>query len=166
MNLEPLRKALQAQAEADAGRRRAAADEECARRVADAEAQARSLVEEGRLEGERAASQEALRRRAVANRRARELRLGAQRLLLEELRRRAREAALERRADPTYPKLIDRLSRTAHVQLGPDAALEVDPPDVGGVVGRADGRSVDYSLPALVERSIEDLDGRLEALWR
>lgn len=166
MNLEPLSKALRAQAVGDAGRRRAAVDEECGRRVADAEAQARSLVERGRFEGEKAARQEALRRGAVANRRARELRLGAQRLLLEELRQRALEAALERRADPMYPKLIDRLSRTARVQLGPDAALELDPPAAGGVIGRVDGRSVDYTLPALVERAIEDLGGRLEALWR
>jgi vacuolar-type H+-ATPase subunit E/Vma4 len=166
MNLEPLREALRAQAEADAGRRRTAVDEECGRRVADAEAQARSLVEQGRLEGEQAATREALRRRAAASRRARELRLDAQRSLLEELRLRARDAALERRAGPLYPKLLDRLSRAVRVQLGPDAALEIDPPTVGGVVGRADGRSVDYSLPALVERAIEDLDGRLDGLWR
>ena len=166
MNLEPLRLALRAQAEADAGRRRTSVDEECGRRLADAEAQARSLVEQGRLEGEQAAARERLRRRAVASRRARESRLEAQRSLLEELGLRARGAALERRADPEYPKLLDRLSRAARVQLGPDAALELDPPGVGGVVGRADGRSVDYSLPALVDRAIEDLDGRLEGLWR
>ena len=166
MNLEPLREALRAQAEADAERRRTAVDEECARRVAHAEAQARSLVERGRLEGEQQAAREARRRHAAARRRSRELKLEVQRSLLDELRLRVRNAALERRADPVYPKLLDRLSRAARVQLGPDAALEIDPPDIGGVVGRANGRSVDYSLPALVERAVEDLDGRLEALWR
>ena len=166
MNLEPLRTTLRAQAEADAGRRRTAADEECGRRIAEAEAGAHSLVEQGRLKGDEEAAREALRRRAGASRRARELQLEVQRSLLEELRLRARNAALGRRADPLYPKLLDQLARAAHVQLGPDAALEIDPPGVGGVVGRAEGRSVDYSLPALVERAIEDLDGRLEALWR
>jgi hypothetical protein len=166
MNLEPLREVLRAQAETEDRRRRTAVEEDCKRRIAAAEAQARSLVEQGRVEGEQEAKRQALRRRAVASRRARELRLEAQRMLLEELRLRARDAALERRSDLTYRELLDRLARATRVQLGPDAALEVDPPAVGGVVGRADGRSVDYSLTTLVERAIEDLDGSLEALWR
>ena len=38
--------------------------------------------------------------------------------------------------------------------------------ELGGVVGRAGSTSVDYTLPALVERAIAELDGRLETLWR
>lgn len=166
MNLEPLREALRAQADADAERRRAEVDDECERRVTTAEAEARSLAEQGRREGERAAAQEALRRRALASRRGRELRLEAQRALIDELRLRAHEQALELRADPRYRELLDRLSSTARSQLGPHAELEVDPAGAGGVVGRAGRQSVDYTLPTLVERAIEDLDGTLEALWR
>ncbi|HVP76053.1 MAG TPA: hypothetical protein VMS63_08530 [Gaiellaceae bacterium] len=166
MNLEPLREALKAQADADAERRQAEVDAECKRKLATAEAEARSLVAQGRREGERAAAQAALRRRALASRRGRELRLAAQRSLVDELRLRAHDQVLELRTDPGYRELLDRLSRAARSQLGSHVELEVDAPGVGGVIGRAGRQSVDYSLPALVERAIEDLDGELEALWR
>lgn len=165
MNLEPLRTALTAEAEADAQRRRAELEAACERRVAEAEAKAKALTQQGQLDGAQAAAQEALRRRAAASRRARELRLEAQRALLDELRARAREAALRLRTDPRYPELLDRLSRAAKSQLGPKAELVVDPPELGGVLGQAGGVSVDYTLPALVDRALDELDGRLEALW-
>lgn len=166
MNLEPLREALRAQADTDAERERAEVDEACERRVTTAEVEAQSLAEQGRREGARMAAEEALRRRALASRRGRELRLEAQRALIDELRLRAHEQALELRSGPRYPELLDRLSRAARSQLGPHAELEVDPAGAGGVIGRADRRSVDYTLPTLVERAIEDLDGTLEALWK
>lgn len=166
MTFEPLRAALMAEAEAEAKRRRAEVDETCERGLADAQAKARTLTEQGRLEGELAAAQEALRRRAAATRRARELRLQAQRALIDELRLRTHEASLRLRTEPGYPLLLDRLSEAARSQLGPAAELEVDPPDLGGVLARAGSASVDYTLPALVDRAIVDLDGELEALWR
>jgi vacuolar-type H+-ATPase subunit E/Vma4 len=166
VNLEPLRGGLRAQADADAARRRLEVDEECRRLVSAAEAEARSLTAEGRGEGERAAVREALRRRALASRHGRELRLEAERALIDDLRVRARVKALALRGDRRYSELLERLSRVARSQLGPDAQLEIDPEDAGGVVGRAGRRSVDYTLPMLVDRAIEDLDGELEALWR
>jgi V/A-type H+-transporting ATPase subunit E len=165
VNLEPLSEALRAQADAETERRRVEVDEECRRRVRAAEVKARSLVVEGRREGERAAAREALRRQALALRRGRELRLQAKRALIDELRGRARRQALGLRSHRRYPELLDRLSRVARSQLGADAELEIDVETAGGVVGRTGRRSVDYSLPILVERAIEDLDGALEALW-
>ena len=72
---------------------------------------------------------------SAAGRRARELRLGAQRGLIDELRRRALEASPQVQADPRYPALLARLSEAARSQLGPGAELDVDPPRLGGVVG-------------------------------
>lgn len=166
MNLEPLRMALRAGAEADAGRGRAEVEDACARRLLEAETQAQALMARGRRDGEEAAAHERLRRRAAATRRARELRLEAQRTLVDELRSRACEAALQLKTDPRYPELLDRLSQIATAQLGAGAKLEIDPPEFGGVVARAGARSVDYTLPALVDRAIGELDGKLDTLWR
>lgn len=166
MNLEPLRAALKAEADAAAERRRAEAETAGARRLAGAQAQAAAIVEQARVEALRAAVREGNRRRAAASRRARELRLEAQRSLIDELRVRARGAALELRTDPRYRELLDRLSETARSQLGPAAELEIDPPHAGGVIARSGSHTVDYSLPVLVDRTIAELDGAVEGLWR
>jgi vacuolar-type H+-ATPase subunit E/Vma4 len=166
MNLESLRIALRVEAETEVARRRAQVDEACERRLAEAQATAREVTEQGRLEGVQAATRESLRRRAAANRRARELRLAAERALLDELRLRARQAALQLRVDPRYGDLLERVSQVARSQLGADTEVVVDPPDIGGVLARAGSTSVDYTLPALVDRAIAELDGQLETLWR
>ncbi len=166
MTLEPLRHALRAETDAEVQRRLSAVEAECARTVAEAEASAQALASEGRREGERAAAQEAVRRRAAATRRAREIRLQAQRLQVEELQRRSREAVLRLREDSRYPELLDRLACAAREQLGPDAELELDPPGLGGVIGRRGRVSVDYTLPTLADRAIASFDDELERLWR
>jgi vacuolar-type H+-ATPase subunit E/Vma4 len=166
MNLESLRAALRVETETEAARRRAQVDESGERRLAEAQAKAREVIEQGRLEGAQAGAKESLRRRAAANRRARELRLAAQRGLIDELRLRARQAALQLRKDSRYGELLERVSQAARSQLGADADVEVDPPDLGGVMARAGSTSVDYTLPALVDRAIAELDGQLETLWQ
>lgn len=166
MSLEPLRHALRAETDAEVQGRLAEVDAECARVVADAEAKAREFATQGRREGEDAAAREAVRRRATATRRAREIRLQAQRRQVEELQRRSREAILRLHDDSRYPELLDRLVRTARDQLGPDAEVELDPPGLGGVIGRKGRTSVDYTLPALVDRTIASLGDELEVLWR
>lgn len=166
MNLEPLRAALRAETDAEVEARLAAVDSESARTLASAEASAQELVRQGRLEGEEAAAKEAVRRRATASRRAREIRLGAQRRQVDELQRRSREAILGLRETDGYPALLERLTHAAREQLGRDAEVEVDPPGLGGVIGRAGRTSVDYTLPALADRTIASLDDELEGLWR
>lgn len=165
MNLEPLRRALRAETEAEADRRRSEVKAECDRIVAEAEATARTLSHEARVEGERAAAREAARRRAAAARHAREIKLAARWSLVEELRRRSREAVLELRERPDYPVLLEHLSDAARSQLGDDAELEVDPPGLGGVIGRRGDASVDYTLPAIADRTIDDMGVALERLW-
>jgi V/A-type H+-transporting ATPase subunit E len=165
VNLEPLRRALSAETVAAADRRRSEVTAECERIVAEAEAGAHELSHEARVEGERAAAREGARRRAAAARRARETRLAARRGLVDELRRRAREAALELRERPDYPELLERLSDAARSQLGDDAELEVDLPGRGGVIGRRGNASVDYTLPAMADRTIDEMGVALERLW-
>ena len=165
MNLEPLRRALRVETVAAADRRRSAIGAECERIVAEAEAGANELSDAARVEGERAAAREAARRHAAAARRARETRLAARRSLVDELRRRAREAVLELRERPDYPELLERLSDAARSQLGDDAKLEVDPPGRGGVIGRRGDASVDYTLPAMADRTIDEMGVALERLW-
>jgi V/A-type H+-transporting ATPase subunit E len=165
VNLEPLRRALSAETVAAADRRRSEVTAECERIVAEAEAGAHELSHEARVEGERAAAREGARRRAAADRRARETRLAARRGLVDELRRRAREAALELRERPDYPELLERLSDAARSQLGDDAELEVDLPGRGGVIGRRGNASVDYTLPAMADRTIDEMGVALERLW-
>ncbi len=166
MNLEPLRHALRAEVDAEVRERLAEVDAECARTLADAETTARELVRQGRLEGEGAAAKEAVRRRATATRRAREIRLRAQRRQVDELQRRSREAIPGLQGAGGYPALLERLARAAREQLGPDAEVEVDPPGLGGVIGRAGRTSVDYTLAALADRTIASLGDELEGLWR
>jgi vacuolar-type H+-ATPase subunit E/Vma4 len=166
MNLEPLRAALRAETDVEVQRRLEEVDAECERVVADAEAKARELARQGRREGEDAAAKEAMRRRATATRRAREIRLQAQRRQVEELQGRSREAVLRVREDSCYPELLERLARAARDQLGPGTEVELDPPASGGVIGRSGRMSVDYTLPALVDRAMASLGDELEILWQ
>jgi len=166
MNLEPLRAALRAETDIGVQRRLEEVDAECARVVADAEAKAHELARQGRRGGEDAAAKEAMRRRAAATRRAREILLQAQRRQIEELQRRSREAVLLLREDNNYPELLERLSWAARDQLGPGTEVELDPPAFGGVIGRSGRMSVDYTLPALVDRAMVSLGDELESLWQ
>lgn len=166
MNLESLRTALLAEADDEEKRHRAEVDHTCELRLGRVRARASALTARSRAEGERAAAQEARRRLGAASRRGRELRLATQRTLLDELRARALDAAIAARDEPRYHDLLDRLARTARAQLGGGAELEIDPPGLGGVRARAGELSVDYTLPALVERAIAEQGAELEELWR
>lgn len=166
MNVESLREALLAEADGEEKRHLADVDHTCELGLARARARAATLTARSRAEGERAAAQETRRRLGAARRRGRELRLAAQRTLVEELHRRSLDAAFAARDDPRYGDLLRRLAIRARAHLGPGAELELDPPGLGGVRARAGQRSVDYTLPTLVERTIRGLGLELEALWR
>jgi vacuolar-type H+-ATPase subunit E/Vma4 len=166
MNLEPLRGALHAETDVEIRAHLEDVDAECKRLLDDAEARSRRRARQGRREGERAAAKEAVRRRATATRKAREIRLRAQQRQIEELRQRALEAVARARDDARYPALLERLAAQVRDQLGPAAEVVVDPEGLGGVIGRRGRTSVDYTLPALVERAMDDLGGDLERLWQ
>jgi vacuolar-type H+-ATPase subunit E/Vma4 len=160
-----LRTVVLRQAEADAeavlaeSAHRAAVELDQARRAAGA------LVDRARVEGETAGALETARARAAARATAQRLVLDARREVFEELRRRCREAALALRRQEGYALLLDRLAGAARDQLGRDAEVDLDPPGAGGVRARAGARRVDYTLPVLVDRCLEDLGRELERLW-
>jgi vacuolar-type H+-ATPase subunit E/Vma4 len=166
VNLDSLRTAFVAQAEADIARRQAEIEAERERRLAAARDAARSLVEQAKLEGRAAGEGESSRRRRMARRAAHGTRLEARGALYDELRGRARAEVLVLRSEPGYGALLDRLAEAAREQLGADAAIERDPPAAGGIIGRYGRRSVDYTLPALVDRELAGMGKEVERLWR
>jgi vacuolar-type H+-ATPase subunit E/Vma4 len=161
IGLEPLHDALLGEARQAARDRRTGARRDARGILEQAEAEARALLERARADGEAAAELEAERERARAQREARALVLETKQAFRKELERRALAAAAELRNEPRYGTMLEGLARMARIQLGDEAVLEVDPPE-GGVIAHAGARRVDYSLPALVERCLAQMNGDLE----
>jgi vacuolar-type H+-ATPase subunit E/Vma4 len=132
--------------------------------VEQAEAETAALIARARAEGEAAAELEAISELAQARRRARSLFLQAQRDVYEDVRRQVYAAADELRSTPRYADLVEWLAARAREVLGPDAEIERDPPE-GGVVARSGKRSLDYTLPVLVERCLADHAADIDRLW-
>lgn len=164
VSLDPVRAALLAQAEAEAEQLEEQAEERAAAQVERAEEQKAALVRRARAEGEAAAELEASSELTRARRTARTLVLEAQRAAYEDVRREAYAAAQRLRSERRYPELVDRLAERVRVDLGPEAELELDPPE-GGVIGRLGNRRVDHTLPALVERCLAERAEEVERLW-
>jgi len=161
--LEPVRRALLADARSRADAALAAAREQAGQQRAAARAEAAALLAAARAAGEESARTAAQASTLRARRAARGSLLAVQRELYEELRVRAREAVTVLRDDPGYPELLGRLAERARTELGPGAVVDEDPG--GGVLGRCDGRSLDLSLPALAARALERLGEEVAALW-
>ena len=164
VSLDPVREALLAQAEAEAEHLVSQAEDRAAVQVAQAEEQKAALVRRARAEGEAAAELEAASELTHARRQARTLVLEAKREVYDDVRREAQAAVQRLRSEPRYEELLERLAARAREDLGPEAELELDPPD-GGVIGRVGNRRVDHTLPALVERCLTEHAGELERLW-
>lgn len=164
MNVEPLREAVLAAARAEAERIEAEAAEEAAARVERAQRQGAALVEQARDEGAAAGEAVAAHDHAEARRRARALRLAAERDVWDELAREAHEAARALPARPAYDALLEHVVAAARRQLGGRPHFEHAPG--GGVRATRNGCSVDYSLDALVDRALQGLGDDVEELWR
>jgi vacuolar-type H+-ATPase subunit E/Vma4 len=167
VNVERLRATFLAGAEAEAEAAREEADLRAGDEVERAREESARLQEVARSEGEAAGELEASRELALARSEARRLVLEARQAVYEDFRHRALADALALRADrKAYARLLDRLESAARRALGDGLAVERDPEDVGGVRARAGRRSVDLTLPALVDDCIAALGARTEALWR
>lgn len=147
--------------------RKETADAERAARqlMQDAQRQAEQRRERARRQGRQMAERKTRRRRVEARRHAREMRLRARRETLDQLRQRVLERLDEQRDTPAYRALLERWERLARRQLGDDAAIDTKL-DVGGLVAHAGGRRVDYRLPVVVDRVLEDMGSELEELWQ
>jgi hypothetical protein len=142
------------------------AEAEAAERLADARAQADGVLARARATGQAEGRAQAAREQAGQRFAAHMQVLAARRASYDMLAARARAAALALREDPGYPDLLDRLGAAARDDLGPDAELTVDPPELGGVLARCGTRAVDYTLVALAERCVHDLGERVAEIWR
>jgi hypothetical protein len=60
---------------------------------------------------------------------------------------------------------VRRCCAAARRDLGADAAVEVDPANAGGVRAACGSRRVDYTLPTLADRCLDDLGPALRRLW-
>jgi vacuolar-type H+-ATPase subunit E/Vma4 len=167
MSVEGLRATLLEGAEAEArslledAETRAAAEED--RSEADSRRVLEAAVAEGRASGELRSA----RALALARAEARRLVLEAKADVYEEFRRRALAAAHALRDDEeAYGRVLRGLEAEARRSLGDGAAVELDPPEAGGVRARAGKRSVDLTLGVLVERCIASLGPAVQELWR
>jgi flagellar biosynthesis/type III secretory pathway protein FliH len=165
MTLDAAGEALLDDARAVARRALKAADDEARARIAQAQAEADALLARARAQGEAEGRLEAGLEEARERTLARMEVLAARREAYEELRRRARAAALALRSEAGYDELLEQLAAAARRDLGEDAELEIDPPQDGGVRASADGRRVDYTLVALADRCVDDLGAGLKRLW-
>ena len=157
MSLDPYRDALLQEARAGADAALAEATQEAAARTQEARERAERIVREATAEGEAAAERETAREHIRARRRARRIVLEAKRDVLGRLRRASLDATMATRSEPAYEAMLARLEALARDQLGPQARLTIDPPDLGGIVAEVDGRRVDYTIAALVDRALAEV---------
>ncbi len=164
MNLEAYRLGRLADVAAHAARLDTESRTEADARRAAAQRSAAAVVERARADGAAEADREMTRDGARERRRARRIVLDARRRAYERLRVDVHAAieSTDRRSE--YEALLDRLEGLAHEQLGDRARVERDPAG-GGLIAEIDGRRVDYTLDALVERCLRGLGAEVERLW-
>lgn len=165
MTIAAARDALLAEARDRAAVLLAEAEADTAARLAEARREAEEIVASARARGEAEGRAQAAREAAVEHAQVRAAVLAARREALDVLRVRAHEAVMGLRENPGYDDLLDRLTAQARRDLGDDAVVERDPPDVGGVRARCGTRSIDSTLPVLADRCVEALGGRVRSLW-
>lgn len=166
MNVEPLRRLVLERAHAEAAAVIAEAETRAAAELERSRGESAEVLERARAEGAVAGELEAGRLRASARREARRRVLEAEQAAYEEFRRSAHDAALALREDGAYAALLAELAAAARRTLGESAEVEIDPDGRGGVRARAGARSVELTLPELVDACIEALGARVVELWR
>lgn len=152
VELEPVRRALIADARSEAERRLAAARTDSEQMVAAANAEVDADVDRARRKAIASAEARADAQLTEARHRSRAAVLAARADLRRALDERVRARLAAVPDDPRYPRLLDHLTALARAQLGDDAVIVSDPD--GGIVARSGSRRVDYRLAALVDRAI------------
>ena len=163
--LEPVRRALLADAADQAEALVAAATREVEASIADVEQQCDEEVAEIERRSARASRASLDQRIADARAEAHDAVLRARARTHDRLVDAAHAAALEMRHDPRYPTLLDHFERVAREQLGDDAVIERDPTAGGGIVAELGSRRVDYSLPELADRALDVLADEVTRSW-
>ena len=153
--LEPIRRSLISRASSRADDMVAQARADATATLTAADQEASRIIKTAREEGRRAAESRGLNDLIGAERTARSMILEAEDAVEVEARARALAAALSFRDDPEYSKLLDILEAHARRRLGGSAAIDRDPPEVGGIRARLARGSLDYTLPALVDQMLD-----------
>ena len=164
MKLDAFRDAVLERARAEAAEEVRGAEEEGHRRVEEARRRTAHLLERARREGREAAERATGWERAEASREAREGVLRARRDALQELRERALQRLRSMQGEPAYAELLQRLEAAARAQIGESAEIERND-DLGGIVARSGARRVDYTLPEVLDRVLNDMGEELAGLW-
>jgi hypothetical protein len=161
--LEAVRAHHLAEAEAQAETIIKEARAQAARLLAQSSEDAEELLARARQEGREAAALDTDREVATARRRARGVILAAERDAYESLRIEASKAI---RADARYPALLERIGDSASRQLGPGTDVVTDPQGDGGVSATRKNRRAGRSLKDIVDESLRRLGPAVTELWR
>ncbi|UWX98384.1 hypothetical protein N2K95_06965 [Arthrobacter zhaoxinii] len=161
--LEPVRRALQQEAETAVARSDAEARQQAADLLGRAQAEADTIHRTAQREGAEAARAEAVASSARARRQARRTVLAEQEHLRSLLAEHVQNQVREVRRDPRYPQILRRLTAQADRILGPMASVTES--HKGGVIGTAGSRRLDLSLSTLAEQALEDHAGEVRRLW-
>ena len=165
IDLEPVRRALLADAADQAEAVVAAARRDVEAAIADAQQQCDDQVADTERRSARASRASLDQRIADARAGAHDAVLRASARAHDRLVEAAHAAATEMRHDPRYPALLDHFESVARSQLGDDAVIERDPTPDGGIVAELGSRRVDYSLPLLADRALDILADEVAGSW-
>lgn len=157
--LEAVREAHLAAARAHAGELLAHAREVAQGILAGAQAEAAEVTRQAEQQGQASAEQDTGRDWTAARRRARAIRLAAERGAYEALRARAAHAV---EADPRMGRLLRSIGDAARMRLGPGASVVLEP---GAVVASRKTIHVRWTIEDAVDASLERLGPQLEELW-
>lgn len=160
--LGPVRAEMLRQAAQDAAEAVTRARDDAAATITRARQEADAAVAKARADGAAQAGPVAMAELSRSRQVARSVALGADVTIRDEVVRRIKDAVLALRDEPDYPLLRERLGELAARVTGPGAVVTEHPQ--GGVIARADGVTVDCSLPRLANRAIAALDTRIAAL--
>ena len=166
MNLEVYRRARLDEAWAAARLVEAETEAVSLTRLEDATQAAEAILTKARAEAVAEADSDGATAMGRERRRARRIVLEAQHAAYEGMIARVRAGALALRSDPAYGQLLEGLERSARRRLGDGPVVVQESTSGGGIVAEADGRRLDYTLPALADRCAGELGAEVERLWR
>jgi len=161
--LAPVRAQLLSGAEAEVRRILAEARAQADSILRQARYSAAEAVDRARARGEADAARAAAAERSRGRDQARSIVLGVRREAYQDMSARVLAAADELRTEPGYQRLLGRLVTMATRAAGPGATATVRPD--GGVVARSGGVVVDCTLPRLAGLAVDELGDQVRELW-
>ncbi len=166
MTLEAVQQATLADGAGEARQILAAARARAAAQLDRARGEAATLIERRRAAAEQLADLEERELLAQARAQARTITLCAQRSVMLEAGRDARQAVRSLPHDHRYAALLERLAADARRRLAFAGPVEIAVAPDGGLLASAGSRAIDYSLSAQVDRCLHAMAADQDRLWR